>query len=161
LRYSVTAWGAGAAGEGREPQPGRESVAVAFEPPPPVDAFLDECLSVGGRKFARGIGVRAPARLDYGLDGVYETFRAEVGADDACLFQGGVVFAVEVDGMERYRSPRMEAGAADPVSVRVPVGGAQLLSLIVMKAGDGADADLAVWGEARVLVEKEESEVSK
>jgi len=169
---------------------GAESLAVSFRFPAAADAFLDDwtvtvdlppeggdaplhCqpamrrslrglpLSVGGKKFDRGIGTRAPSRLDYRLDGKYEFFEAEVGVDDAALFQGSVVFVVRVDGVERYRSPTVRGSAADPLAVRVPVAERQVLSLVVegagAGAGDAAETDLAIWGGARVLVGEAES----
>jgi len=181
LEYSVVALDAATGADGEDAQRGEESLPVSFSFPKAADAFLDDWtvgesdvslhgqlamrrsllgvpLSVGGKKFTRGISTRAPARLDYRLDGMYEFFEAEVGVDDATLFQGSVVFVVKVDLVERYRSPTVRGGAADPQTVRVPVAGGQVLSLIVEDAGDGAETDLAVWGGARVVVTESNSE---
>lgn len=180
LEYSVVALDMATGVDGEDVERGEESRAASFSFPAAMDAFLDDWtvldlplgerdvssrgqpvmrrsflggpLSVGGKKFARGIGTRTPARLDYRLDGMYEIFEAEVGVDDAARFQGSVVFVVQVDGVESYRSPTVRGGATDPLVVRVPVDERQVLSLIVEDAGDGQETDLAVWGNARVVV---------
>jgi hypothetical protein len=61
------------------------------------------------------------------------------------------VFAVQVDGIERYRSRVVRGGPGDPERVSVPVAGGRVLALVVEDAKDGTEGDLADWGDARVL----------
>ena len=154
-----------------------ESVPVSFAAPAPNDASLDAWsifewsqkpgfpakrrsvvggpLSIAGMKFDRGLGTRAPSRIDYRLEGGYTRFESRYGIDDAARFQGSVVFVVQVDGVERYRSPVVRGGNLDPVPISVSVTGGQVLSLIVEDAKNGTEDDLADWAEARLKVEQE------
>ena len=109
-------------------------------------------LVVGGKKGTHGLGMRAPASVQYRLDGLYETFEASVGVDDASRFEGTVVFVVTADGAELLRTELVRGGAAPPVPVRVSIAGKSLLTLTVEDAGDGASGDLADWLDARVKV---------
>ena len=127
------------------------SYAVAALPAVPKEPAGGGPIPVGGSKFARGLRVTAPSRVEYRLDGDYARFHAWVGVDDAARFQGSVVFAVEVDGVERYRSGVVRGEGGGPLRVRVPIEGAQKLGLVVEDAGDGTDGDLADWGEARLV----------
>jgi hypothetical protein len=161
-QYSVRSLGS------RSPETG----PVSFTVPAARDAYLDALsishwsqkpgfpakrrsvsggpLSISGRRFDRGLGTRAPSRIDYKIDGAYALFESRSGVDDAARFQGSVVFAVEVDGVERYRSPVIHGGSTD-LQVRVPIAAGQVLSLIVEDAKDGAESDLADWADARVI----------
>lgn len=158
-----------AAGAEGGPMAGR----AVFSAPAPAGAWLDEWsmalfredaspperrrsaagvpLFAGGRRFERGIGVRGPARIEYDLGGAYERLEAVPAVDDAARFEGSVVFAVAVDGVEKWRSGVVRGGAEDPKPVAVDLGGGRRLALIVEDAGDGPMGDLAVWGDARVV----------
>ncbi len=154
---------------------GQRTAPMAFSFPTARDAYLDAWsiatpgrdvealfrrrsatngpLSVGGRKLSRGLGTRSPSRVDYRIDGLYLSFEALVGVDDASRFEGSVVFVVLVDGEERYRSPVVRGGSNGPMPLSVPIRGGKTLSLLVEGAGDGSNDDLADWGEARVVAE--------
>jgi hypothetical protein len=99
----------------------------------------------------RGLGVRAPSRIDCSLDGLWDRFEASVGVDDVARFQGSVVFAIRLDGKEVLRTEVTRGGGGEPRAIRVPCGGARLLSLIVEDAGDGPEGGLADWGNPRVV----------
>lgn len=161
-------------GKSDTPDPESVSTPIAFEVPAAEDAYLDVWtvagsepapdalarrrsvvggpLSVGGQRFERGLGTRATTRVEFDLGGHYELFLAEVGVDDASRFQGSVRFVVEVDARERHRTDVLRGGGEKIESLRVSLRGAERLSLIVEDAGDGQEADLADWGDARVLV---------
>ncbi|MBI4603169.1 MAG: NPCBM/NEW2 domain-containing protein [Planctomycetes bacterium] len=154
---------------------GEPSPPVKLEPVAPGDAWVDGWtfegfaqarglparrrsaaggpLSVGGKRFERGIGVRAPSRIELRLDGRHARFEARAGVDDAARFQGSVDFVVLADGAERWRSGIVRGGTEEPRSVSVPIAGARRLSLVVEDSGDGAEGDLADWCDARVVVE--------
>ena len=65
-------------------------------------------MNVGGTPFRRGIGTHASSEITYALAGEYRRFVAWAGPDMAT--NGSMVFAVRVDGVERWRSPRMVRG---------------------------------------------------
>ncbi|HVR76373.1 MAG TPA: NPCBM/NEW2 domain-containing protein [Planctomycetota bacterium] len=170
--YTVAAL-IGSGGRGGMPDPARsaESAPVTFHFPEICESYIDGWsvassrtprgrparmrsatggpISIGGRRFERGIGTRAPSRIEYRLDGLPARFEASVGVDDAGQLQGSVVFVVEVDGEERYRGSRI-LGGAEPTAVSVFIGGGRLLALVVEDGGDGSDGDLADWADARV-----------
>lgn len=68
--------------------------------------------------------------------------------DDEIADYGSVVFAVRVDGVEKYRSPLM-TGVSAPVPVSVDVTGGRLVDLVVTDGGDGKGGDHADWAAAR------------
>jgi len=104
---------------------------------------------IGGQRFTRGIGAHAASRVVYDLPEGYSTFAAEIGCD--CEVQAGtVIFVIEGDGKELYRSQVLRCGDA-PVEVRVPISGVKRLVLIAEDAGDGISADHADWANARLL----------
>lgn len=168
--YGVAALPAAPLGAGEAPP---TSAPVEFRAPEASDAFLDEWtvlgdlgrgarpalrrsaaggpLSVGGERFARGLGVRAPSRVEYRLDGAYARFEARVGVDDAARFQGAVVFAVEADGAERFRTDAIRGGGGPPARIRADVSGAERLALVVEDASGGAEPALADWCAARLV----------
>jgi alpha-galactosidase len=110
-------------------------------------------LSVAGRRFERGLGVRASSRLDYRLDGEFARLEVFLGVDDAARFRGSVEFVVIVDDKERHRSPVIRGGGRAPQQVIVPIAGCRILSLVVEDGKDGAEDDLADWCDARVIAE--------
>ncbi|MBI3920223.1 MAG: NPCBM/NEW2 domain-containing protein [Armatimonadetes bacterium] len=107
-------------------------------------------LRIKDKTFAKGLGHHAPGEIVVDLEGLYETFEAEVGV----LWQGGnvgsVVFRVFVDDRRRFDSGIMREREA-PKPVRVSVAGAQELRLVVTDAGDGITCDCANWAEARLV----------
>jgi hypothetical protein len=110
-------------------------------------------LAMGGRKFDHGIGVHARTELVYEIAGVYETFAAVIGIDDAVRPRGAVVFVVQADGKEVFTSGPL-TGADRPREMTVPVAGARTLTLLV-DYGPGVDlADWADWAGARLIKKK-------
>lgn len=108
-------------------------------------------LSIGGRKFDRGLGTHADSRMWIDLQGGAERFVAWVGVDDnAGQGKGTVIFRVIGDGKTLYRSPVMKAGDA-PRPVDVSLHGVKLLLLIAFDAGDGINFDHADWADARFI----------
>ena len=105
-------------------------------------------LRAGGREWARGIGVHAPSRLTWKLHGEYSELRLGAAVDDEVRGREGgatVVFVVEVDGEERYRSPLTVAGD-EPIRVpTIDLSGAEELVLAVETGGDSFALDRADW----------------
>lgn len=104
---------------------------------------------MGGRIFHRGIGAHAVSRIVYDLPPGYARFAATIGCDQE-VWANTVVFVVQGDGREIFRSPLMRRDDP-PVEISLPLGGLKRLTLIVEDGGDGILADHADWAEARLL----------
>jgi hypothetical protein len=109
-------------------------------------------LRLGGRVYARGLGVHARSALTYALAGHFKTFAATLGIDSEVGNGGSVIFRVVGDERPLFESPVLRGGDA-PLPLTVDVSGVQLLRLEVEQAAPrGADvADHADWAEARLL----------
>ncbi|MFQ5412852.1 MAG: NPCBM/NEW2 domain-containing protein [Phycisphaerae bacterium] len=107
-------------------------------------------LSLGGRRFDKGIGVHSRCELAYALDGAYESFVATIGIDDAVRPRGSVVFRVIGDDNVLLDSGPV-TGNDKPRPIAVDVAGVTRLTLLV-DFGAGLDlADHADWADARLL----------
>ncbi|MEV6521887.1 NPCBM/NEW2 domain-containing protein [Longispora sp. NPDC051575] len=105
-------------------------------------------LTLAGTVYPKGLGAHADSTVTYHLDRKCGRFTATVGVDDEIADYGSVVFAVKVDGVEKYRSPLM-TGTSTPVPVSVDITGARLVDLVVTDGGDGKGGDHADWAAAR------------
>lgn len=126
---------------------GSEGLGMRY--PAQVDRnYAGQTLRTGGRTFARGLGVHAPSRLTWELDGSWKSLRLGAGLDDSALggvYQGSVVFRVHVDGEERWASPVVRGGQG-PLSVpTVDLTGAHSLVLEVDPATEAFFCDRANW----------------
>ena len=104
-------------------------------------------LTIGKRRFLRGLGTHAPSTIVFSLGGQYRRFQAWAGAD--ANTGPSVTFEVWVDGVQRWHSGLMtrETPAA---WVDVDISGAKTLKLVVGDAGD-LTSDHADWAEAKLL----------
>lgn len=104
-------------------------------------------LRVGGTRRPRGIGVHAPSRSTWALDGSFGTLRGSVALDDEVMrlaTRGSCVFRVLLDGREAFASPVVRAG--DPaLAFKVELTGAKELALVVEPTEDGFAGDRADW----------------
>lgn len=107
-------------------------------------------LTIGGRKFAKGIGAHANSRLNILLDHPI-AFDATVGVDDETAGKGSVEFIVMVDGTVKWKSGIMKGGDAGK-DVHLELAGAGSLSLLATDVGDGSGYDHADWGAPRLTV---------
>lgn len=105
-------------------------------------------LNIGGQPFRRGLGTHARSEIVYALAGKFSRFDACAGPDMAT--NGSMVFAVLVDGVERWRSSRLVRGD-QAQQVKVDIRGAHELKLIVEEGGDNIMGDHADWAEAKLL----------
>ena len=118
--------------------------------PPRVDRAVvtGRPLTVAGRTWSRGLGVHAPSRLTWELDGGWSQLRTHAGVDDSALEiarTGSVVFRVLVDGEERFASP-VRRGGDDALELpTIDLEGARELVLEVGEATDYWVADRADW----------------
>ena len=119
---------------------------------PQLDRSIRETpLSIGGKRFARGVGTHANSVVWIDLAGGSERFLASVGVDDAAGGPGSVTFKIIGDGRKLWESGVMKPGqAAKPVDVDLK--GVQCLLLTVGDAGDGVAFDHADWADARFIV---------
>ncbi|MHC4201626.1 MAG: NPCBM/NEW2 domain-containing protein [Planctomycetota bacterium] len=124
-------------------------------------------LSIGGRRYERGLGCHSRCELVYELGGAYSTFLAEIGVEDqargrgevglpsggAARARGEVVFRCLADGKVVFESGVCRGGEP-PRLVRAGVAGARKLRLVVDFGPGGVSlGDRAAWGRA-VLVRR-------
>jgi hypothetical protein len=110
---------------------------------------MEKPLMLGATRFPRGLGTHAPSRITYALPPGFATFAATLGKDQE-VPGGSVVFAIELDGKEVFRSPVFR-NDTPPREIAIAVAGARHLALIVEDAGDTLNADHADWALARLL----------
>jgi len=108
-------------------------------------------ISVGGQKFAHGLGTHASSSLRLALGGKGEQFTAFVGVDDEVGKRGSVTFTISGDGKTLWESGVLRGGdAAKPISV--DLRGIKILVLSVGDAGDGITYDHADWADAQFVM---------
>ena len=112
--------------------------------------LLGEPLRVDGRAYEKGVAVHSRSVLTYDLDRKYGTFEALVGFDDAARGKGRVACKVLADGKELYANPDLRADAP-PVTLSLPVAGAERLSLVVDFGQDQDTGDRVIWAGARLV----------
>jgi Gpi18-like mannosyltransferase len=106
----------------------------------------DHRLSAMGFMFRHGIGTHAASRLTYHLNGAFRTFDTAFAVDDEANRGQMIRFRILTDGYARFDSGNISARGF-PRHVRVPVDGAQFLTLEVLDGGDGINFDHADWLE--------------
>ncbi len=106
-------------------------------------------LSIGGVRFATGVGTHANSSLTVLCGGKAIAFRAKVGVDDEVGTRGSVEFLVLKDGKTAWRSGVLRGGQPAK-ECDVPLRGAKTVEFRVTDAGDGIDYDHANWAEARL-----------
>jgi dienelactone hydrolase len=104
-------------------------------------------IRIGGKQYARGLGVHANSKITFPLDGQYSSFHVVPGPDDA--HKGQIEMKILVDGKTRFASGLMssrDTTARKPLAI--PVSGAKTLSLIVTDGDGNRGGDHASWGDA-------------
>jgi hypothetical protein len=115
-------------------------------------------LVANGRVVPRGIGVHAPSRLTFVVDGQWDELRGSVVIDDDVLrlpARGSVIFRIHVDGELAWESGVVRGGMPPSTIPPVTVRGAREFTLECDMAGDMHVADRADWLRM-VLVKHEE-----
>lgn len=102
-------------------------------------------LSIGGVKFAKGLGVHVPSVITYKLDKKYKQFVAYVGVDDEVGARGAVQFKVNA-----VTSP-IKKGGEQPSKMVVDVTGLDTVMLTVLEGGSGVNYGHADWGQAYLV----------
>lgn len=122
-----------------KPWPSQRDRSVASRP-----------LTMDGKVFPKGIGVRAKSELSYDIGGTYACFAATVGIDDYVRPRGNVTFSVLGD--EKVLLDNVAVGGRDAgQDVAVDVSGVKKLTLRVDYGEDLDLSDHADWCGARLL----------
>jgi len=105
-------------------------------------------LTAGGKTCSRGLGMHAPGRIRYKLDGSWKRLRGAVAVDDDTLrlaARGSVVFRVKVDGKVRFESLELHGGDPQVAFDQIDLNGAQELVLEADPSDGSSVADRADW----------------
>jgi hypothetical protein len=118
-------------------------------------SVLGSQLRAGGKLYAKGLGMHAPARITYDLDRAYRRFETQVAIDAEAGSGGSAVFRVFTDDgsgawQERAASETVRGGDP-PAPLSVDVSGAKRISLLVDFADHGDELDHADWLNARLV----------
>lgn len=108
-------------------------------------------IRIKNQKYEKGMSAVPYTRLEYDLNGRYDSFMSTVGLLDSAYRagqQGSVIFRVFVDGEKKYDSGKKTYDAF-PEQVEVNVSGARRLVLEV-DVGEGY-LDFAAWADARLI----------
>ncbi|MEV4598897.1 NPCBM/NEW2 domain-containing protein [Amycolatopsis sp. NPDC049253] len=105
-------------------------------------------ITINGQVYSDGLGAHAPSLVRVYLGGGCQTFHSVVGLDDE-FATGSVTFEVRGDGKTLASTDVLRHGSAAQV-VDVPLGGVQVLDLVVTDGGDGNNTDHADWADAAV-----------
>ncbi len=114
-------------------------------------SVLGRPLTLGEKIYEKGLGVHAPCRIAYALDGRFDTFAAVIGIDAETHGRGDCVFKVQLDGRTAFE--RRMRGDDPPQPLRVPLGKAKRLELVVEYGEDLDLSDHADWADARLVRE--------
>ena len=106
-------------------------------------------LLLGGRTYARGIGVQAYSRVEFVLGGRWDAFFALCGIDDAAGREGEATFRVLGDG--KVLAETTHRHGQPPRRVRVDVKGVDRL-VLEARPGDSYVSDFCDWADARVFL---------
>ena len=107
-------------------------------------------MQMNGLKFRKGLGVADMSELSYHLKGDWQTFRADVGIDDACRQNGGLQFHVIGDGRLLFDSGLIVAPAV--VKPELDIRGVHNLVLKTTGVKKKSQAGVcANWANATVI----------
>ena len=95
-------------------------------------------ITLGGRKFSRGLGLHSFCELTYDLDAQYKALIAVVGIDDLIRPGGDASLSFIGDGKEII-APLRITGKGKPHSVRVPLAGVKIFIIRVDYGKDSLD----------------------
>jgi alpha-galactosidase len=120
-------------------------------------AILGRPMRIGGKDYAHGIGTHAVSHIRISSPEPIARFSASIGVDNNQVTNpghaiGSVVFAVEADRREVYRSDVVWAGA-EPIAIDVDTGGARIIDLHVTDGGNGPSCDWADWAELAITLQ--------
>ncbi|TDT97464.1 alpha-galactosidase [Streptomyces sp. 846.5] len=132
-------------------QPWLDASSGYLEPRVDRDGAGGGPLVMHGTTYPQGVGVASPSTVEYYVGGNCSTLTGTVGIDDSADFDptGGTVdFQVLGDGVKLYDSGAVDRSATHALSV--PLGSAQVISLVVGDGGDGGYNDRADWAGLQI-----------
>ena len=138
-------------------EPALQRIRQDFEQLERNRSVIQTPLKIGSRSFAHGLGTHSVSHLRLLSPEPIDRFDAWVGVDANERTAGGsgsVIFSVEVDGRELFRSP-VRRGGEEPMQIAVtnpPASEVRTLDLRVGDAGDGPSCDHADWAEATITL---------
>jgi alpha-galactosidase len=106
-------------------------------------------LSVGGKKYKRGIGTHAVSRLMIKVHGTGERFKGAAGVDDESGKQASMEFFILGDKQVLWQSGLMKKGHAAR-EFDLDISGIDMLALYVSDGGDNIHYDHADWLNVRI-----------
>jgi hypothetical protein len=113
-------------------------------------------LRAGGKVWTRGVGVHAPSRLEWELDGSWKALHGAVAIDDSVellAYRGSVQCAIYLDGAEApvWRSGRIEGGTAPTSFGAIDLSGVRRVALQVEMDERLYVADRLDWLDLRLV----------
>jgi len=126
---------------------GADDLGMRF--PPRMDQnYRGDPLRSGGLEWNRGVGVHAPSRITWRLDGAWRELRGWVALDDSALenqFHGSAIVRVHVDGEQVWESPVVRGGDSPLAMPAIDLAQASELILEVDAATEAFVSDRANW----------------
>ena len=103
-----------------------------------------EKIRVGGRTYDRGLGVHAPSKMVFPLEGKYKTLHIVPGTE-----RGGLVeMKILVDDKEVFTTGKIPSSSYQTKALDIPLTNAKKFTLIVTDGGNGGGGDHASWADA-------------
>ena len=109
-------------------------------------AAENEPLRIGGKRYEKGLYAHSPSIYQFALGGAWKRFKSGYGIQDGK--NGSVVFAIQGDDKELFRSPLTKDHRLRHINI--DVSGIQTLSLIVEDGGDDSRSDWGLWIEPQL-----------
>jgi alpha-galactosidase len=110
-------------------------------------------LTIGGVRYAKGLGAQAPAEIGYYTAGRCTTVEFSAGIDDEVdapgAVRGSADFQVWADGELAARTGVL-TGDQPPRKVTAPVKGARYIRLVATNGGDNAYFDHTDFADAKI-----------
>ena len=103
-----------------------------------------------GKFYRKGLALHAPGMVEYALNGEYARLVATIGINELAGPAGSVVFVVNGDGRELFRSRELLRVNDDWLDLDLDVSGVQTLRLETL-SGDEMTSDHAVFLDAALL----------
>jgi alpha-galactosidase len=106
-------------------------------------------LSIGGKRYDKGLGVHAASLVTYRLNGACTAFDSDIGVDDEASAVASVTFRIWADGDKLFDSGVVK-GKTAAQSAHVDLTNKTELSLFVDNGGDDRHQDHVDWANARL-----------
>ena len=108
-------------------------------------------LRLGGKEYARGLGLHSQSLATYRLNKKYAVFQATIGIDAVTEGRGSVIFRVLADGKPVFTSDVVRGKTPAIVVGPIPMKDVGQLTLVVDFADQGDILDHADWCDALLI----------